>query len=165
MAPDIVPVEMALQLWLLRHGEAVPHGSKPDFERELTEKGKAQSRAAGVAFDRLGCAFAACYASPKVRARDTARLACENLGIEVQEVDTIAGDFDTDDVAELLHAHRGDDRVLVVGHEPDFSQLVLDLTGARVSFKKGGVAAIRMERKRGMLVLLLQPPELAALAG
>ena len=24
------------QLWLLRHGEAVPHESKPDFDRELT---------------------------------------------------------------------------------------------------------------------------------
>ena len=54
--------------------------------------------------------------------------------------------------------------MLVVGHEPDFSQLVLDLTGARVSFKKGGVAAIKLERREGMLLLLLQPPELAALA-
>jgi phosphohistidine phosphatase len=155
---------MALQLWLLRHGEAVPHGAKPDFQRELTEKGERQARAAGAALDRLGCTFAACYTSPKIRARDTARLACANLGVEVQEVDTIAGDFGTDDVQDLLHAHSGDDRVLVVGHEPDFSQLVRDLTGARVAFKKGGVAAIRMERREGTLVVLLQPPELSALA-
>ena len=155
---------MPAQLWLLWHGEAVPHGAKPDFQRELTEKGEAQARAAGAALAGLGCTFAACYSSPKVRARDTARLACADLGIEVQEVDTIAGDFGTDDVHELLLAHAPDDRVLVVGHEPDFSQLVHDLTGARVSFKKGGVAAIRMDRKGSLLLLLLQPPELAALA-
>ena len=155
---------MALQLWLLRHGDAVPHGSKPDFQRELTEKGEAQARAAGVALAGLGCTFAACYSSPRVRARDTARLACAALGLEVQEVDAIAGDFDTSGVRELLHTHDSDDRVLIVGHEPDFSQLVHDLTGARVSFKKGGVAAIRIERKGALLLLLLQPPELAALA-
>ncbi len=34
------------QLWLLRHGEAVPHESKPDFERELTPRGERQSVAA-----------------------------------------------------------------------------------------------------------------------
>jgi phosphohistidine phosphatase len=155
---------MALQLWLLRHGDAVPHGSKPDFQRELTERGEAEARSAGAALERLGCTFAACYSSPKVRARDTARLACASLGVEVQEVDAVAGDFDTADLQELLHAHGDEDRVLVVGHEPDFSQLVHDLTGARVAFKKGGVAAIRMERKGAMLLLLLQPPELAALA-
>jgi phosphohistidine phosphatase len=155
---------MAQQLWLLRHGDAVPHGSKPDFQRELTEKGEAQARAAGAALTRLGCAFAACYSSPKVRARDTARLACEGLGVDVQEVDVAAGDFDAGDARDLLLAHAEDDRILVVGHEPDFSQIVHDLTGARVSFKKGGVAAIRMERKDGLLLLLLQPPELAAVA-
>ena len=31
------------QLWLLRHGEAVPHGSKDDFDRELTARGERQS--------------------------------------------------------------------------------------------------------------------------
>lgn len=155
---------MAQQLWLLRHGEAVPHGARPDAERELTDKGERQARAAGAALVRLGCAFAACYSSPKVRARDTARLACEHLGLEVQEVEAVASDFDTDDAAELLLAHSGDERVPVVGHEPDFSQLVHDLTGARVAFKKGGVAAIRMERKGGLLLVLLQPPELAALS-
>ena len=52
------------QLWLLRHGEAVPHDSKPDFDRELTPRGERQSVAAGQALARLGLEFGACYTSP-----------------------------------------------------------------------------------------------------
>ena len=59
---------MAPQLWLLRHGEAVPHDSKPDPERELTARGERQAFAAGTALARLGVEFDACYTSPKVRA-------------------------------------------------------------------------------------------------
>ena len=65
---------MAPQLWLLRHGEAVPHDSKPDAERELTPRGRRQSEAAGIALAALNVEFAACYTSPKVRARETAEL-------------------------------------------------------------------------------------------
>ena len=65
---------MAPQIWLLRHGEAVPHDSKPDQERELTARGERQALAAGAALARLGAEFGACYTSPKVRARQTAAL-------------------------------------------------------------------------------------------
>jgi phosphohistidine phosphatase len=150
-----------VHLWLLRHGEAVPHGSRPDFQRELTEKGRAQARAAGAALARIGVDPDACYASPKVRARDTARLAGGTLGCEVQEADVVAGGFDRDDLRDLLSAHRGGECVLIVGHEPDLSQLVHDLSGARVDFKKGGVAGLQVERGSGVLVALLRPKELS----
>src|SRR3954449_12372141 len=120
---------MAPQLWLLRHGEAVPHDSKPDADRELTARGERQAIAAGEGLARLGVEFAACYTSPKVRARDTARLACRALNIEPQAADSLAEGFGRDDAIELLHAHDEEARVLVVGHEPDFSQLVHDVTG------------------------------------
>src|SRR4051794_32413300 len=70
---------MAPQLWMLRHGEAVPHDSKPDPERELTPRGRTQSEAAGRALAALSEEFDACYASPKVRAWETAVLACASL--------------------------------------------------------------------------------------
>lgn len=155
---------MSRQLWLLRHGEAVPHDSKPDHDRELTARGERQASAAGGAIARLGVEFAACYASPKIRALDTARIACRALNVEPVAVDAIAERFDADDVAELFAAHDEDARILVVGHEPDFSQVVYDLTGGRVDFKKGGVAAVRLERRSGELLVLLRPRELESLA-
>src|SRR5688572_2339092 len=121
---------MAPQLWLLRHGEAVPHGSKPDADRELTGRGERQSLAAGEGLARLGVEFDACYTSPKVRAAATAALACRALGIEPQVAAALADGFDREDALELLLAHGADAKVLVVGHEPSFSQVVHDLTGA-----------------------------------
>jgi phosphohistidine phosphatase len=152
------------QLWLLRHGEAVPHESKADFERELTARGERQSVAAGEALARLGVEFAACYTSPLVRARQTAELACERLSVRPEDREVLGKQFDVDDVRELLAGHEADERILIVGHNPTFEQVVLDLTGARVDFKKGGVAAIRLSAGRGELIVLLRPRELESLA-
>jgi phosphohistidine phosphatase len=155
---------MAPQLWLLRHGEAVPHESKPDDERELTPRGRRQAEVAGSALAKLGLEFAACYTSRKVRALETAQLACRALNVEPAVAQSIAGRFERDDALELLLPHGPDDRVLVVGHEPTFSQLVHDLTGGRVDFKKGGVAGMRIERASGELLVLMRPRELEAIA-
>jgi len=152
---------MARQLWLLRHGEAEPHGSAGDDERRLTERGEGQSRSAGRALAALEITFQAVYTSPKVRARDTARLACEALGCEPLEHQPLRMGFSADDALELVHA---DERILVVGHEPDFSQVVHDLTGAQIDMKKGGVAGLRVEGGRGELIVLLRPRELTRLA-
>jgi phosphohistidine phosphatase len=141
-------------IWLLRHGEA--EDGSPDAERELTEKGKQQSRVAGLALKRLGVDLDACLTSPKVRAADTAKLACEPLGVDVQiEPQLAGGPFD----ANELTAGLGDD-VLLVGHDPDFSMAVHTLTGAQVRMKKGGLAGV----DRGELKVLLRPAELDAMA-
>ena len=99
-----------------------------------------------------------------MRARDTARLACQALNIEPIEDDSLSNGFDREDALELLMRHGADARVLVIGHDPSFSQVVHDFTGARVDFKKGGVAAVQTERARGELLLLLRPRELETIA-
>ncbi len=99
-----------------------------------------------------------------MRARDTARLACKALNIEPAEEDSLADGFDREDALELLLRHGADARVLVVGHDPSFSQVVHDFTGGRIDFKKGGVAAVRAERTSGELLALLRPKELESLA-
>jgi phosphohistidine phosphatase len=155
---------MAPQLWLLRHGEAVPHDSKPDPEREVTARGERQALAAGTALARLGVEFDACYTSPRLRARQTAEIACRSLGTEPVVEASVDSGFDRDDAIALLRAHGDDACVLVIGHEPDFSQVVYDLTGGRVDFKKGGVAAVRETGGMGELLVLLRPRELESIA-
>jgi phosphohistidine phosphatase len=152
------------QLWLLRHGEAVPHHSKSDFDRELTARGERQSVAAGEALARLGLEFAACYTSPLVRAAGTAALACKPLNVVPEQRDALGKEFDVDAVRELLAENEGGARILVVGHNPSFAQVVLDLTGAHVDFKKGGVAAVRIGDGRPELLALMRPRELESLA-
>jgi phosphohistidine phosphatase len=155
---------MAQQLWLLRHGEAEPHDARPDTERRLTDRGREQSLVAGRALAALKIHVHMAFTSPRVRARDTALLACEALGIEPIEHAALSAGFDVSDAHELLAAAGPEQRVLVVGHEPDFSQVVYDLTGGRVDFKKGGIAAIRLDGTRGELILLLRPRELERIA-
>jgi phosphohistidine phosphatase len=150
---------MAQQLWLLRHGEAEPHDARPDDERRLTERGRGQAASAGRALAALEIEFQQVFTSPKVRARDTALLACEALGGEPVDHGALGAGFDARDALELLAA-AGDGRVLVVGHEPDFSQVVHDLTGARIDLKKGGVAGVRVQGSAGELIALLRPREL-----
>jgi phosphohistidine phosphatase len=155
---------VAQQLWLLRHGEAVPHDSKPDPERELTARGERQSAAAGAALARLGMEFHAIYTSPKVRAADTAKLAAEALNVEPEEEAVLADGFDRADALELLDRHGADARVLVVGHNPSFAQVVYDLTGGRIDFKKGAVVAVKVHGSEAELILMLRPRELESLA-
>jgi len=154
---------MAPLLWMLRHGEAVPHESKPDHERELTPRGRAQSEAAGRALAALSEEFDACYSSPKVRAWETAELACQSLNIQPIREDALADGFSRVDALALLDAHP-EKKILVVGHEPSFSQVVFDFTGGRVDFKKGGIAGLRVEGGSGELLVLLRPREIEALA-
>jgi phosphohistidine phosphatase len=152
---------MAAQLWFLRHGEAEPHDARPDAERRLTPRGAQQSRAAGRALAALGLNFQLAVTSPLVRARDTLRLACDALGCEVVEHNALAKGFDAGDAFELARAAGPDKRVLLVGHNPDFEQVLHDLTGARIHLKKGGIAAVRLDGRRGTLLVLLRPREIA----
>ena len=155
---------MAQQLWLLRHGEAEPHDSRPDPERRLTERGEAQARAAGLAFKRLEVNFHLVFTSPKERALQTARLCCEQQGCEPVIHEPLAADFTAKGALELAAVAGPDQRVLIVGHNPDFSQIVHDLTGARLELKKGGAAGVRVRSGGGELIALLRPRELDRLA-
>jgi phosphohistidine phosphatase len=141
-------------IWLLRHGDAAD--GSPDAERPLTEKGERQARNAGRALKKLGVELEACLSSPKVRARETARLCCEELdSVQVTEEPALqGGPFDPREVAAGL------DDVLLVGHDPDFSMAIHRLTGAQVRMKKGGLAGV----SKGELSVLLRPHEIDAIA-
>ncbi len=136
---------MARQLWLLRHADAEPHGTRADSERRLTPRGERQARLAGVALARTGVTFQALLVSPKVRARQTAELAAQEWGEEVGEEPPtlqthapLAGGFDAAQALDALAGTDADARLLLVGHEPDLSGVVAELTGARIDLKKGG---------------------------
>jgi phosphohistidine phosphatase len=100
-------------IWFMRHGDA--ENGEPDWERRLTDKGRRQARAAGAALEALGVEFDLCIASPRVRARETAELACDELGAELTLDERLAGGrFDP----------------------------LAELTGGSVDMKKGGLAGV-----------------------
>jgi phosphohistidine phosphatase len=142
-------------IYLLRHGDA-EDGDGDDAARRLTAKGERQAEAAGRAVAALGAEIDVCLTSPKVRAAETARLACQALGLAPEiAAELRGGPFDSPGLA----AGRGN--TLLVGHEPDFSSEVARLTGAKVKLRKGGLAII----DGNTLVALLRPKDLLAIAG
>lgn len=149
-------VKIGDMLYLLRHGDA-EHETADDFARRLTPKGERQARTAGAALTALGAGIDACLTSPRVRAAETARLACDLLpGIEPEIApQLVGGGFDS----LALSAGRGD--VLLVGHEPDLSDEVARLTGARVKLRKGGIVIL----EPSLLHALLRPKDLRRIAG
>src|SRR3954468_22271485 len=145
---QLFPPRVAAVIWFLRHGEA--EDGSPDFSRRLTDKGRRQARDAGATLAALGVELDLCLASPRVRARDTATLACQKLGSEITIEERLQGGrFDPLQLAARV------DHVLLVGHEPDFSDAIAELTGARVDMKKGGLAGVENRTLR----VLLRPKE------
>jgi phosphohistidine phosphatase len=141
-------------IYLLRHGEA-EEGDGDDAARRLTPKGERQARAAGKALAAMGADADACLTSPKIRAADTARLACKALSFEPEIANELqGGPFDS------LSLAAGHGAVLLVGHEPDLSSEVARLTGANMKLRKGGLAIV----DGSALTALLRPRDLAALA-
>jgi phosphohistidine phosphatase len=129
----------------------------PDDDRPLTDRGIRQAQDAGRALQRLGARLDTCLTSPKLRALQTAQLACESLGVTPVLEPALSGE--PFDVHELI-AGQGDD-VMIVGHDPSFTLTVHDMTGAQSRLRKGGLAGIA----KGELVVLMRPAELAAIAG
>ncbi len=140
-------------IWLLRHADAAD--AYPDDARPLTPRGMRHATDAGLALAKLAVHLDACLSSPKVRALQTAKLACEPLGVQVEECAALSGPpFDLPE----LTVGRGE--VLLVGHDPSFSLTLHDLTGAQVRMRKGGLAGV----DKGELLVLLRPSELMAIA-
>lgn len=141
-------------IYLLRHGEA-ERGDGNDAARRLTLEGERQSVAAGRALAALGVELDACLTSPKRRAAETARLACEALAVKPEVAEHLRmGGFDS----LALAAGRGE--TMLVGHNPYFGDEIARLSGAKAKLRKGGLVIL----DGSTLVALLRPDELTAIA-
>ncbi len=104
-----------MKLWVLRHGEAEPYGTRPDSERALTDHGRKEVLSSAARL--MGQPLTAIYASPYLRAQQTAQLVREALGFEpeIRTVEWLTPETDPDKVAEQLVSVSN---VLLVSHNP-----------------------------------------------
>jgi phosphohistidine phosphatase SixA len=153
------------ELYLLRHAHAgnAENWSGPDFDRPLSAKGRRQAERLGAFLAERSFAPDAIVASPKVRARQTAELIADALGIAISVDERLAGALDTDIVTSLIEGVGGTS-VVLVGHDPDFSDLASELLGgAYLPMRKGALArfdvSLPLAPGAGVLRWLL-PPDL-----
>ena len=134
-------------LFLLRHGDAEA-GNGDDTARRLTPKGERQAEAAGRALAALGAGIDACLTSPKVRAAETARLACRALGLEPEVAEELRGGPSTRSASVPAGATSSSSAT-----SPTSQPRSARLTGANAKLRKGGLAIV----DGGTLVALLRP--------
>ena len=148
-----------LNLIFLRHGLADwPNWTGSDDDRPLTEEGKKETHEVAGFLARLGVKPEKILTSPLPRASQTAEIAAEHLKAPLVISDYLAKGFSVRNLSQLLGKDKIDS-VMLVGHEPDFSSVIEELTGGTVKLKKSGVARLRLERDQmtGKLHWLLSP--------
>jgi len=162
-----------MEIYILRHGIAVDRGAKGysnDRERPLTKEGEEKMHDIAAAMQKMGLEFDLILSSPLVRAKQTAKIVAESLGEEVTITEFLSPESDALELIAEINDEKPQ-QVLLVGHEPDLSQLISVLTtgdtDAAIELKKGGLCKITSEKltfgQCGTLNWLLTPKQLRSL--
>jgi len=164
-----------VNLYLVRHAIAVPHymaGYEEDSQRPITNKGRAKMREIAHGLKVLGVCPTVIISSPYLRARQTAEILRDVLGVAEPLVFTenLLPLAHPDRMWEELRACKGVDSVALVGHEPNISaltNLLLGVTALQMVFKKGGVCHLTLneldEQPRAILQWLMTPRQMVAI--
>ena len=156
----------SVELYLVRHAHAGDpeawHG--PDDARPLSAKGQGQTAKLAAFLRRVGVRPRAILTSPRLRASQTATPIGDALGVEVRAEPLLAAGVDLVDLERMLSAAGDPASLMIVGHDPDFSALAAELTGAEtLPLPKGAAARIDAGRPlvpgSGVLRWLV-PPDL-----
>ena len=154
------------ELYLLRHAHAGNPGAwdGPDEQRPLSDKGREQADRLGKFLAGIGFQPEAIITSPKLRAAQTAGIVGGRLGVPVREDPRLAGELSVGALEGLLRDSGDPDRLVIVGHDPDFSELLATLCGAESEpMRKGSFARIDVARPLepgGGTLRWLVPPDL-----
>ena len=149
-------------LYFLRHGKAGSPRSTNDDARELTDRGRAALRAAAPLWRRLNLRPDVVISSPlAARAPDRGAL-LRGGGWRADDRRRPAPRRVVGQLARAMAAHPDARRVMFVGHEPDLSAAIVELTGAAsVRMRKGGLACLEFygipEPGGGEIAWLLDP--------
>ncbi|MEA3245358.1 MAG: histidine phosphatase family protein [Gemmatimonadota bacterium] len=167
-----------MQLLIVRHADAGDREEfaatgRPDADRPLSDKGRAQMRGVVKAVRALVPGGKLVVTSPYVRAAQTAELLVHAWPDAVVETTgALEPGARPEQLAEFLAAKGRQKVVAVVGHEPDLGALATwCMTGhdaSRMAFKKAGACLLEFERGvtrgGGVLRWMMGPKQLAALA-
>jgi phosphohistidine phosphatase len=142
-----------VELYLLRHADAGdPQTWKgDDADRPLSGKGRKQARRIGRWLADLGRRPDVILTSPKARALQTATIVAASLGVKPKVDKRLGGPLDHDVLRALLEGAGQDARrVMLVGHDPDFSSMASSLCGGPIALRKGALARIDLTDGMGM---------------
>jgi len=155
-----------MDLILLRHGQAEDLNPAGDRARELTAKGRKQSERAGRLLLAADTRPEVVLTSPRVRCVQTAEAFCSAAQMPGPVVQSwLDCGMSPATMLSEMSAFRDFGRVMLIGHEPDFSGLVEYLLGvgegASIEFKKGALAELQIQPSgRDSILRYILPPKL-----
>lgn len=132
---------MARELLLLRHGKSDWDQGVADFERPLQERGKQGALKIGLWMVQQGLIPDAIVSSPAVRAFETAKKLSKTMGLDVRAItqDQRIYAAGLPMLLKVLADCPADaQRVVLVGHNPGFEDLVIYLAGDKLSIPPDG---------------------------
>jgi phosphohistidine phosphatase len=141
-------------LHIVRHGIAIDREDPdcpPENERYLTEEGLKRTREVGRGLRKIGVTVDRVLTSPLVRARQTAEIIAEELGVTAPLTVTAAlsPGFTIAELGEALMKIDRADSIMIVGHEPDLSELISMLVwgddSGMVEMKKAAAALVELD--------------------
>ena len=148
-----------IDLIFLRHALADwPDWTGSDDDRPITEEGKKETHEVAAFLNKQGVAPQKIITSPLPRASQTAEIVARYIKAPLLTSDCLAKGFDARQLWKLLKQEKIESAILV-GHEPDFSATIKEVTGGDVKLKKSAVARVRLdpEKMSGRLLWLFPP--------
>ena len=127
-------------LYFLRHADAIYEGERP-----LSAKGRKQMQQVSAFVKRTKIEVKGLLTSPLLRAKETAELVAPALGVTPCVSKLLDSGASLADLQELVKQCPADCGVMLVGHEPDFSEIIEALTGGQVEMKKAALALVECE--------------------
>lgn len=133
-----------MRFFLIRHAKAVKAGpGEPDEPRPLAPRGQKQARALGEELAAHPTPPCLVLTSPLRRARETAEPIAEATGAELRVDHRLAPGASADDIRQIAAEVEGP--VAAVGHQPDCSEIALELTGEDPGFPTAGLLELDLE--------------------
>lgn len=165
-----------MKLILMRHADAEPGDAvhyPDDALRPLTAEGIKTQRQVAQALKRMGILPERIYTSPRLRARQTAEITAQVLGLGhvLEERHVLGGGSSVNDMLALLRDSGDGTTLLCIGHEPDLcslaSALLCSACGLRIKLVTSGALVISFRGEvrvgQGVMRCLYRPQDLIAL--
>jgi phosphohistidine phosphatase len=154
-----------VKIYIMRHGPAEETSiTGRDEGRVLTTSGRDRVRDVARALVSEGEAPRVILTSPLARAKETAEIVAEvcqlDANVDVETTRDIAPGGDGVALVSRLIAEKRK-RVMLVGHEPDLSGLVFNLTGRGLEMRKAMVVGVSAREDGTRLRFVLDPKSLA----
>jgi phosphohistidine phosphatase len=128
-------------VFLVRHAHAV--SGDPDELRELSERGREEARGLARSLAEHATPPTVVVTSPLLRARQTADEIARAAGADLRVDERLAPGATADLLRAALDSLDGP--VVTVGHQPDCSEIALELTGDDPGFPTAGVFELELE--------------------